>query len=158
MRAELRPVARLVRSGPPESKEFALTLGWGHPSKVGATMPGRGRSEQRAYTVVEREAIVSGAKALGIEPAEAFRRLGDTTCDVYLNPTTYWCNVPQGVWEYYIGGYQVMKKWLSYREFALLGRPLTVDEIEEVTNMARRMAALRLLEPALDANYKRILV
>lgn len=57
------------------------------------------------------------------------------------------------VWEYTIGGYQVMKKWLSYREEKLLGRALTKDEVRYVQEMARRMAAILLLEPALDANY-----
>jgi hypothetical protein len=64
--------------------------------------------------------------------------------------------VPEEVWDYTIGGYQVMKKWLSYREFALLGRALTPDEAREVTQMARRIAALLLLQPELDANYQRV--
>jgi len=46
-----------------------------------------------------------------------------------------------------------MKKWLSYRERALLGRSLTADEVREVTQMTRRIAAILLLVPALDANY-----
>ena len=54
---------------------------------------------------------------------------------------------------YTIGGYQVIKKWLSYRERALLGRGLQSDELVEVTNIARRIATLLMLEPALDANY-----
>ncbi len=32
------------------------------------------------------------------------------------------------VWTTTIGGYQVMKKWLSYREYALLGRPLAAEK------------------------------
>jgi len=48
--------------------------------------------------------------------------LGSETCDVYLNATAYWKNVPKGVWEYTIAGYQVIKKWLSYRERDVLGR------------------------------------
>jgi hypothetical protein len=52
--------------------------------------------------------------------------------------------------------YQVMKPWLSYREKALLGRGLTLDEVTEVTHMARRIAALLLLQPALDANYQAV--
>lgn len=31
-----------------------------------------------------------------------------------------------------LGGYQVLKKWLSYREESLLGRPLTRDEAQDV--------------------------
>jgi len=61
--------------------------------------------------------------------------------------------MPTRVWEYTIGGYQVIKKWLSYREHDLLGRSLTQEETREVMNMARRIAALLLLGPALDKNY-----
>jgi hypothetical protein len=60
------------------------------------------------------------------------------------------------VWSYTIGGYQVMKKWLSYRERVLLGRDLTPDEARYVMEMARRITAILLLEPALDANYERV--
>lgn len=53
-----------------------------------------------------------------------------------------------------IGGYQVIKKWLSYREQPLLGRALTPGEVRYVRDMARRLAALRLMAPQLDANYR----
>ena len=64
--------------------------------------------------------------------------------------------MPSAVWEYTLGGYQVIKKWLSYRERDLLGRPIKVDEVREVTNIARRIAAILLLGPALDANYEAV--
>jgi len=73
----------------------------------------------------------------------------DSTPDVYLNDVAYWRNVPEKVWGYTIGGYQVMKKWLSYREEKLLGRSLSMEESREVTDMARRIAAILLLAPAL---------
>jgi hypothetical protein len=74
----------------------------------------------------------------------------------FLNEAACWQNVPEKVWDYTIGGYQVIKKWLSYREFELLGRPLTPDEAREVTHMARRIAALVLLQPELDKNYQSV--
>ena len=46
--------------------------------------------------------------------------------DIWINDTTCWRNVPEGVWEYTLGGYQVLKKWLSYREASLLGRGFDV--------------------------------
>jgi len=49
-----------------------------------------------------------------------------------------------------------MKKWLSYRERPLLGRDLKAEEARYVTEMARRIAAILLLEPALDENYARV--
>ena len=73
--------------------------------------------------------------------------------DVFLNDTTCWRNVPVPVWEYTIGGYQVIKKWLSYREKPLLGHGLTIAEVRHVTETARRIAALLALQPQLDENY-----
>ena len=75
---------------------------------------------------------------------------------MFLNDAAYWKNVPANVWEYFIGGYQVIKKWLSYRERELLGRALRVDEAREVTNIARRLTAIVLLQPALDENYRAV--
>ncbi len=48
------------------------------------------------------------------------------------------------------------KKWLSYREYALLGRALAPEEARYATGIARRLTALALLEPALDANYRAV--
>ena len=116
-------------------------------------MPGKGKNISRPWTEEERAAIEHAAQALGLGAEEALAQLGDQAVDVYLNDVAYWRGVPAGVWSYTIGGYQVMKKWLSYREKALLGRDLKVEEVREVTRMARREAAILLLQPALDANY-----
>jgi hypothetical protein len=152
----LGPISR-VTGGNLSAEDLKLTVGWGHGGKEGVTMPGKGKREERDYTKDEEVAIREGAKALGLTAKEAFARLGESTCDVYLNGNAYWRNVPKNVWEYYIGGYQVIKKWLSYREQSLLERPLTSEEARYVTEMTRRLAALVLLQPALDANYRRIL-
>ena len=82
--------------------------------------------------------------------------LGEPTCDVYLNDVAYWKNIPRRVWGYTIGGYQVIKKWLSYCERKLLGRALTKDEVRYVQEVARRIATIILLEPELDANYQAV--
>ena len=139
-------------------------------------MPGKGKLETRAFTAAEAEAFgarpVPGrsghdskgalessnpnatADALRAGTARApLKLLGQSTHDVFLNNAACWRNVPERVWDYTIGGYQVIKKWLSYREFDLLGRALTPDEAREVTHMARRIAALILLQPELDKNY-----
>ena len=110
---------------------------------------------ERDYTEDERHAIEQGAEALGLSVGDAFARLGEQTCDVYLNNVAYWRNIPKAVWRYIIGGYPVIKKWLSYREERVLARALTTEEAREVTNMARRIAAVCLLSPALDANYSK---
>jgi hypothetical protein len=76
------------------------------------------------------------------------------TCDVYLNEVAYCRNIPAKVWGYYIGGYQVIKKCLSYRESDLLGRTLTQDEEREVSDLVRRITAIVLMESPLNSNYQ----
>ena len=74
--------------------------------------------------------------------------------DVYINDRVYWQNVPLDVWAMTIGGYPVVKKWLSYREFRVLGRPLFQEEMTCITEVVRRLKALRLMGEPLDANYR----
>ncbi|WP_237717801.1 type ISP restriction/modification enzyme [Pontibacter sp. BAB1700] len=45
--------------------------------------------------------------------------------NVYINDTQYFANVPQVVWEFYIGGYQPAQKWLKDRK----GRELSFEDI-----------------------------
>jgi len=156
----LRTVGALAKVGGgslnPDAGDLAVTAGWGHAGKGGAVMPGKGRTNPRDYEPDERDALADAARRRGLSAKQALVLLGDGTSDVYLNDDAYWKNVPAGVWEYYIGGYQVIKKWLSYREKPLLGRGLRADEAREVTAMARRLTALVLLQPALDANYESV--
>jgi hypothetical protein len=136
--------------------DLAITAGWGHKGKEGVTMPAKGKLAQRQYAEAEAKAIDAEATKRGTSPEEMRLLLGEMTCDVYLNGAAYWRNIPLNVWEYYIGGYQVIKKWLSYREKVILGRPLKPEEAREVSNTARRLAAIILLQPALDANYQAV--
>ena len=160
VRHELRPLGVLtsVSGGQldPSAGDLAVTAGWGHGGKGGVTMPGRGRIVERPYTEAELAAVCEGLSALDLTYDQLTACLGGACCDVYLSDRAYWRCVPARVWSYTIGGYQVMKKWLSYRERALLGRDLKADEARYVTEMTRRIAAILLLESALDANYGRV--
>ncbi len=60
---------------------------------------------------------------------------------------------PLAVWAYTLGGYPVLKKWLSYRDVRVLARPLRLDEVSEFAGIARRIAALLSLAGELDGNY-----
>ncbi|MBI4663744.1 MAG: N-6 DNA methylase [Verrucomicrobia bacterium] len=108
--------------------DLKVTAGWGIAGKGGIVMPSKGRLSPH----------------------------GSDGLDVWLNDSTCWEAVPQAVWDYTLGGYQVLKKWLSYREEKLLGRALTPDEAREMTQIARRLTALILLQAELDANYQRV--
>ena len=114
--------------------DFALTAGWGHFGTGNAVMPGQGRAVQREYTAAELDAV-----------GEAVGALGDATVDVHLNDNSRWSNVPAAAWNYKLGGYQVLKKWLSYRESKVLGRNLLPEEVQHFTDMARRIAAILML-------------
>ncbi len=123
----------------PAAGDLELRAGWGHKGSGGVTMPGKGKTRIRDYTEAER--------------AAASAHPGAQTLDVYLNDVAFWSCIPAPVWEYTIGGYQVIKKWLSYRELENLGRSLTGEEAREVTRIARRIGALLVMEDELNRNY-----
>ncbi len=158
IRPELKAMGGLQKRGGSAldtgGDDLAVAAGWGSRDSRGAVMPGGGKTEERDYTAEELEAMWQGTGALALSEEEVLTLLGGTTRDVYLNDDVYWENVPSRVWDYTIGGYRVIKKWLSYREQRVLGRRLTVEEVEEVTRMVRRIAALLLLEARLDRNYE----
>ncbi|MFL6210272.1 MAG: type ISP restriction/modification enzyme [Pyrinomonadaceae bacterium] len=142
-RPELRAIANIRRMDGagqlnPQTGDLELRADWGHKGRAGVVMPGKGRIHTRAA-----------------DAADTHAALGAETHDIMLNDSACWANVPARVWDFHIGGYQVIKKWLSYREYEILGRSLTTEEAREVTQIARRIAALLLLEPELDANYAR---
>jgi Type ISP C-terminal specificity domain len=143
-----------------------ITAGWGSRGQGSTVMPGRGRLAERPWTPDERKklAILEASQSLTLEAALTL--LGETCVDIYLNAapsddqtgqSVFWSAIPIHVWNYTLGGYQVLKKWLSYREHTLLGRPLHEDEARYFAQVARRIAAILLLGPALDASYQAIL-
>ncbi len=116
-------------------EDFAEPAGWGHFGTGEAVMPGQRRVLERDFTAAERAAL-----------GDAAPTLGETTFDVYLNERAHWRNVPVAVWNYQLGGYQVLKKWLSYREGKILGRSLKTGGNNWVTS--RRLAPVRMADRA----------
>ncbi len=114
-------------------EDFAVTADWGRRGRGDAVNPGNGRVVERAFSSGESTAM-----------GEAAPVLGDKTVDVYLNGEAFWSNVPAAIWDYRLGGYQVLKKWLSYRERKVLGRDLKSGEVWHFTDTARRIGALLL--------------
>ena len=123
IRNELRTIGQLQTIDRENQIDLNITARWGYRQR-GGVMPGPGRVEW------------SGA-----------------ACRVFLNASTFWEAVPQNVWEYTLGGYQVLKKWLSYRERDVLGRALRPNEAMEFTNSVRRIAAILSLGAQLDDHY-----
>ena len=52
---------------------------------------------------------------------------------LYINPNQYFAPVPADVWNFHIGGYQVIDKYLKSRK----GRELSLDEIENIINVVK---------------------
>ena len=184
IRDDLRRIAIFERldgkPANPDHGDFDLTAGWGHAGKGGVCMPGRGRvvpavaSEQLAVSsggsqprTKNEEPRTASALAVTSEQSavisESTKNEEPRTkngivpaYDVYLNEFACWRHIPEPVWDYTIGGYQVLKKWLSYREKPILCRGLNRAEVQHVTDTARRLTALIALQPALDANYRAV--
>lgn len=127
VRTDLKGLGELAVKMGEKTPDLAVAARWGYAGQGGVTMPGPGK-------------VTPGTR-------------GDGFLDIHLNATTRWIDVPEAVWKYTLGGYQVLKKWLSYRESALLGRPLTSDEAQEFTHHVRRIAAILCLSPKLDEHY-----
>jgi hypothetical protein len=127
---------------PLKPADLTLSAGWGHRTAKNIVMPGAGRLKTRAYT--EDEASMIGEDAIAIF---------GPPLDVMLNEVAIWRGIPVNVWNYRIGGYQIIKKWLSYREESVLGRALTKEEVREVTGLVRRVASIMLMSGDLNENY-----
>jgi len=68
---------------------------------------------------------------------------------IYINETQKFVPVPPEVWNFHIGGYQVMEKYLKDRK----GRTLTLDEITNVENIANVLAFTIEQMEKIDAAY-----
>ena len=131
LRPEVRGIAipmKLDHSQIDADEDLDVTASWGARNTQGAVMPGSGR----------------------VTPNATSR--GDSL-DVWINDAVYWKNVPCAVWEMTIGGFPVLKKWLSYRDKRVLGRSLKMDEMLHFTEVARRLATVLSLSSELDDNY-----
>ncbi len=142
--APCRPVdPRRCRRHDAPAQNFAFTAGWGHFGQGGSVMPGRGRVSAVNDLDGGLEEDTNGTPL----------RTGLDFYRVFLNERACWDRVPRAVWEYTLGGYPVLKKWLSYHEEAVLGWALRPEEAREFTAIARRVAALLAFGAELAASY-----
>ena len=66
---------------------------------------------------------------------------------VYINAEQYFDGVPQAVWDYHIGGYQVAAKWLKDRK----GRLLSFDDLQHYQRVIAALAETIRLQAEIDA-------
>jgi hypothetical protein len=80
---------------------------------------------------------------------------GERTGDLFVNDHACFANVPELIWNYQLGGYPVLKKWLGYRQADRRdGKPLTDNERKWFREVIQRIAALLALGPSLNALYQ----
>lgn len=68
---------------------------------------------------------------------------------VYINTKQYFEGIPREVWEYYIGGYQVLAKWLKERK----ERKLSLDNIEHYLKIITAIKYTIKLQKEIDKLY-----
>ncbi|MCD6358503.1 MAG: N-6 DNA methylase, partial [Dehalococcoidia bacterium] len=73
---------------------------------------------------------------------------------VYINDNQYFEGIPRELWEYQIGGYQVLDKWLKDRKKA--DQPLSADDIKHYCRVATALAKTIELQERIDELYPNI--
>ncbi|MHB9041172.1 MAG: type ISP restriction/modification enzyme, partial [Melioribacteraceae bacterium] len=71
---------------------------------------------------------------------------------VYINKEQYFDNVPEEVWQYQIGGYQVCEKWLKDRK----DRTLTLEEIQTYCKIVTALSKTIELQNEIDKLYESV--
>ena len=95
---------KLFRDWRPMAPSWSPCTSWNRPSSTNSSLNWRGRGDNLVET---------------IQYTEKDGR-------VWINKKQYFGGVPQAVWDFRIGGYQVCHKWLKDRK----GRQLTYDDLQ----------------------------
>lgn len=80
--------------------------------------------------------------------SEGFRYDGERERK-YINESQYFAPIPLHLWEYQIGGYQVLRKWLKDRK----ERKLTTDEIRTYCRIVTALEQTMEIQEEIDALY-----
>ena len=77
----------------------------------------------------DSQQLITGYNVLGSNQVEKIdfeiKNPNDMTGNVHINDTQYFDGVPKTAWDFYIGGYQPVQKWLKDRK----GRTLSSDDL-----------------------------
>ena len=68
---------------------------------------------------------------------------------MYINAAQYFGPLPEAVWTYRVGGYQVSEKWLKDRQ----GRPLELDDIRTYCRIVTALGRTIEIQQQIDALY-----
>jgi hypothetical protein len=70
---------------------------------------------------------------------------------VHVNETQYFEGIAPEVWNYYIGGYQVLNKWLKDRK----DRRLSAEDIKHYTRIATALFHTITIQAQIDKLYSK---
>jgi hypothetical protein len=79
-------------------------------------------------------------------PGEAGASVGR----IWINREQFFASVPEEVWNFHVGGYQVASRWLKDRK----GRKLTFDDINHYRQIVAALAETIRLMPEIDAGIE----
>ena len=131
------PVPGVTRApGPPEPASLAVPATPGGRSMAGdrfAATGGRGDAGPEAGAV-ERPFAREERAATG----DALPAPGETTFDAHPNAKAVRRKVSAAARNYRLGGCRALKKWASFRECNILGRPFRPEEVPHFAETARR--------------------
>jgi len=71
---------------------------------------------------------------------------------VYINETQYFEGVPEEIWEYQIGGYQVCRRWLRDRK----GRGLSLEDIKHYCKIVTSLQKTIQIQKEIDKIYPKV--
>jgi hypothetical protein len=128
------------------------TFGLARPTKKGG---GPVKSDDLQVTIAYFGAAKGRWQPREFRDGEGHISLGTRTGDLFINDTTYFENIPECVWNYELGGYPVIKKWLGYRQASRRDdKPLTLQEKDYFRQMVQRIAAINAMHDRLDKLYE----
>ncbi|MDR1535767.1 MAG: hypothetical protein LBU64_11850 [Planctomycetota bacterium] len=130
--------------------EWPLSPVWSVKSKINAVRPGKGETHSRTYTAKEEDELAATLRNYRIDWQSVREAFGSKTVDVVLCDGVCWKNIPEVVWEFEIGGYKVLRKWLSYRGANVFGQNFSMEDSVVFSDIARRLVILILIGLALD--------
>lgn len=100
--------------------------------------------KKREYITFSKPKVQSGPNL----PKPPFRKTGST----WINDSQFFYTIDPEVWDYKIGGYQVLDKWLKDR----IGRTLSAEDIKHYCKMATALTKTITIQKQIDELYPKV--
>lgn len=105
-------------------------------------------AELRSLHLLESPKVNQFITTYPIAGSDTVEKLAYKNEKVFINAEQYFGNVPEVIWNFYIGGYQPAQKWLKYRK----GRALKNADIEHYQKIIVALAETNRIMKEIDSN------